>query len=59
MGSKKGSMVIYSGTLSNVSDEEKFMEDEFKLRMWVSQDTIIDSVSRDFNVKLNVVAKAI
>ena len=59
MGSKKGCMVIYSGTLSNVSDEEKFMEDEFKLRMWVSQDTIIDSVSRDFNVKLNVVAKAI
>lgn len=59
LGSKKGSMVIYSGTLSNVSDEEKFMEDEFKLRMWVSQDAIIDSVSRDFNVKLNVVAKAI
>ena len=59
LGSKKGSMVIYSGTLSNASDEEKFMEDEFKLRMWVSQDAIIDSVSRDFNVKLNVVAKAI
>ena len=59
LGSKKGSMVIYSGTLSNVSDEEKFMEDEFKLRMWVFQDAIIDSVSRDFNVKLNVVAKAI
>lgn len=59
LGSKKGSMVIYSGTLSNVSDEEKFMEDEFKLRMWVSQDAIIDSVSRNFNVKLNVVAKAI
>ena len=41
------------------SNTEKFMEDEFKLRMWVSQDAIIDSVSRDFNVKLNVVAKAI
>lgn len=59
LGSKKGSMILYSGTLSNTSDSNKELKDNFRLRMWVSQDTIIDSVSRNFNIKLNVTAKAI
>lgn len=59
LGSKKGSMILYSGTLSNTSDSTQELKDNFRLRMWVSQDTIIDSVSRNFNIKLNVTAKAI
>lgn len=59
LGSKKGSMILYSGTLSNSSNNNLEVQDKFRLRMWVSQDTIIDSVSRYFNVKLSVTAKAI
>ncbi len=59
LGSRKGSMVLYSGTLSNTSDNSRDVLDTFRLRMWVAQDTIIDSISRNFNVKLNVTAKAI
>ena len=59
LGSKKGSMILYSGTLVNTSDNSSEVQDHFRLRMWVSKDTIIDSISRDFNIKLNVTAKAI
>ena len=59
LGSKKGTMVIYSGTLSNLTDKDKLEKEEFRLRMWVDQETIIDSVSKQFNIKLNVTAKAI
>lgn len=59
LGSKKGNMVIYSGTFSNTTDSNQEFNQRFRLRMWVSQDTIIDSVSKNFNVKLNVTAKAI
>lgn len=59
LGSKKGSMILYSGTLANTSNEDREIQDSFRLRMWVSQDTIIDSVSRNFNVQLHVTAKAI
>ena len=52
-------MVIYSGTLSNLTDKDKLEKEEFRLRMWVDQETIIDSVSKQFNIKLNVTAKAI
>lgn len=59
LGSKKGSMVLYSGTFTNSTSENKKMKQAFRLRMWVSQDTIIDSISRDFTIQLNVTAKAI
>lgn len=58
LGSKKGSMILYSGTLSNMTSHDKEIKDSFRLRMWVAQNTVIDSISRDFNIKLNVVAKA-
>lgn len=59
LGSKKGTMILYSGTFSNTSDEAKDLSENFRLRMWVDQNTIIDSVSRNFNIKLNVTAKVI
>lgn len=59
LGSKMGSMVLYSGTLSNTTDQSRELREEFRLRFWVDKNTIIDSVSREFNIKLNVVAKAI
>lgn len=59
LGSKKGTMILYSGTFSNTSDEAKDLSENFRLRMWVAQNTIIDSVSRNFNIKLNVTAKVI
>ena len=52
-------MVLYSGTLANTSGTSKELRENFRLRMWVSKDTIIDSVSRNFDIKLNVTAKAI
>lgn len=59
LGSKKGNMVIYSGTFSNTTDIEQQFSQSFRLRMWVAQDTVIDSVSREFKVRLNVTAKAV
>lgn len=59
LGSKVGNMVLYSGTLSNASDSDNELAEKFRLRIWVSKDTIIDSISRKFNIKLNVAAKAI
>ncbi|HIR48512.1 MAG TPA: hypothetical protein IAB35_00860 [Candidatus Faecimonas gallistercoris] len=59
LGSKKNTMVLYSGTFSNNSDTNKKFSDSFRLRMWVAEDTIIDSVSRGFKIKLNVTAKVV
>ena len=59
LGTKTGDMVIYSGTFSNTTDDDMELSQDFRLRIWVDQDTIIDSVSREFQVKLNVTAKAI
>lgn len=59
LGTKKGDMVIYSGTFSNITDFDRELSKNFRLRIWVSEDTIIDSLSRGFQVKLNVTAKAI
>ena len=59
LGSKKGNMVIYSGTFSNTTDADQQFRQSFRLRMWIAQDTVIDSISRDFKVRLNVTAKAI
>ena len=56
---KKGDMVIYSGTFSNITDFDRELSKNFRLRIWVAEDTIIDSISRGFQVKLNVTAKAI
>ena len=59
LGTKKGDMVIYSGTFSNITDFDRELSKNFRLRIWVAEDTIIDSISRGFQVKLNVTAKAI
>lgn len=59
LGSQAGDMVLYSGTLSNFSNCDEELAEKFRLRIWVSKDTIIDSISRQFNIKLNVTAKAI
>ena len=59
LGSKMGSMVLYSGTFSNTTDQSKEIQEAFRLRFWVDKNAIIDSVSREFNIKLNVTAKAI
>ncbi len=59
LGTKKGDMVIYSGTFSNTTSSDRELNEKFRLRIWIANNTIIDSVSRDFQVKLNVTAKAI
>ena len=59
LGTKNGDMVIYSGIFSNTTDFDRELSKNFRLRIWVAEDTIIDSISRGFQVKLNVTAKAI
>lgn len=59
LGSSKGTMLLYSGTFTNTVEEVNTYRENFRLRMWVSNDTILDSISRGFKVKLNVSAKAI
>lgn len=59
LGSKTGSMILYNGTFSNNTNHSMELTDSFRLRVWVSNDFIIDSISRSFKLKLNVVAKAV
>ena len=59
LGSRKGNMVIYSGTFSNTTNIEQQFSQSFRLRIWVAQDTVIDSISREFRIQLNVTAKAV
>ena len=59
LGSKKGSMILYSGSFSNSSNQSQEFTESFRLRFWVYENTIIDSVSRQFQIYLNVTAKVI
>lgn len=59
LGSKAGTMILYSDTFSNSTSYDQEVSQKFRLRIWVDEDTIIDSVSRDFKIRLNVTAKVI
>ncbi len=56
LGSPAESMLLYKDTISNTTAEEVVHANDFRLRMWVSEETAIDSISRSYKIKVNVYA---
>lgn len=59
VGSPVGSMLLYSGSFTNSKSDSSDYSDNFRLRMWLGENALIDDVSRTFQVKVNVYAKTI
>ena len=52
----KDTMLLYSGTFTNNTSATKSFYEKYRLRMWLGEQTIIDSVSRMYKVKVDVFA---
>lgn len=49
-----GSMILYYGAFSNDSSDDKEMSECFRLRMWISEDTVIGSSPKEFKTRVNI-----
>ncbi len=52
--SSNNKMILYSGKFNNNSSEIKQFVERFRLKFWVSEDTIIDSYEKVFNAIVKV-----
>ncbi len=53
-GTPASEMVLYTGSFSNNSSTQTTYTKSFRLRMWVDSAYVVDGISRDFAVKINV-----
>lgn len=49
-----GSMILYYGAFSNDSSDDKEMSECFRLRIWISEDTVIGSSPKEFKTRVNI-----
>lgn len=49
-----GSMILYYGEFNNNSSSDKEMSECFRLRMWISEDTVIGSSPKEFKTMVNI-----
>ena len=59
LGSPADGMILYEGQFVNNNANERLFEEKFRLRIWVSDEVIIDNISRSFKLKLNVYGKVL
>lgn len=59
LGSPAEGMILYKGSFENSTIEKKSFNDYFRLRMWVSDDTILDDIVRKYKLKVNVYGKVL
>lgn len=59
LGSSADEMTLYYGSFDNLDDFKKDFTDNYRLRMWVSEDAVIDEVSRTFQIRINVYGKVL
>lgn len=59
LGSSSDEMTLHYGSFQNLDDQKKVFTDNYRLRMWISENTVIDDVSRTFQIKINVYAKVL
>lgn len=59
IGSKEHEMTLHFDSFKNSDGIKKSFSDNYRLRMWVSEDAIIDDVSRTFQIKINVYGKVL
>ena len=59
IGSTADEMTLHFDSFSNIEGKKQDFSDNYRLRMWVADDTIIDEVSRTFKIKINVYGKVL
>lgn len=59
LGSKEYEMTLHYDSFQNLDGSKKDFSDNYRLRMWVSDDAKIDDVSRTFQIKINVYGKVL
>ena len=58
-GAPIGDMLLYSSTFSNKDAKLNTYSENFRLRMWLAEDAIIDEVSRQFQIKIDIYSKSL
>ena len=54
-----GSMILYYGGLQNVTTDKKEVNECFRLRLWIDEDSIIESSKKEFMARVNVYSKVL
>ena len=49
-----GSMILYYGGLQNATTDKKEVNECFRLRLWIDEDSIIESSKKEFMARVNV-----
>lgn len=59
LGSPAEGMILYKGDFTSDKVTGGEFSDSFRLRMWLSRDSVIDEVPRTFKIKINVYGKVL
>lgn len=59
LGSHTADMILYRGSFTNTEAVKTEFSEKFRLRMWLSDEAVIDDVSRTFQIKVNVNGKVL
>ncbi len=54
-----GSMILYYGGLQNTTTDKKEVNECFRLRLWIDEDSIIESSKKEFMARVNVYSKVL
>lgn len=54
----KDTMLLYRGNFKNESNDVKRFKDDFRFRMWLADNAVIDENEKEFKVKINVYSSA-
>ena len=52
-------MILYRGSFINTEAVKAEFSEKFRLRMWLSDEAVIDDISRTFQIKVNVNGKVL
>ena len=59
LGSHAADMILYRGSFINTEAVKAEFSEKFRLRMWLSDEAVIDDISRTFQIKVNVNGKVL
>lgn len=54
-----GSMILYYGGLQNATTDKKEVNECFRLRLWIDEDSIIESSKKEFMARVNLYSKVL
>ena len=54
-----GSMILYYGGLQNATTDKKEVNECFRLRLWIDEDSIIESSKKEFMARVNIYSKVL